>query len=117
MSDISFNGLGSFALFLFSCFLFAFCIVLLLIRQLLLYKKAHPHTVRCNSVFIIATLFPFFSSLIGLIIIQCINDPGINWLMDSYLSICMLGVSLVIAIIWVIMGLKALRKDFSQLDG
>ncbi len=117
MSDISFNGLGSFALFLFSCFLFAFVIVLLLIRQLFLYKKAHPLAVRSNSVFILATLFPFFSSLIGLIIIQCINDPEINWLMDSYLSICMLGVALIIAIIWVIIGLKTLRKDFSQVGG
>lgn len=114
MSDISFNGLGAFALFLFTCFLFAFVIVLLLMRQLFLYKKAHPYTVRSNSLLIVAGLFPFFSSLIGLIIIQFINDPGINWLMDNYLAIGMIVFSLLIAIIWVIMGLKALRKNFSQ---
>jgi hypothetical protein len=34
--------------------------------------------------------------------------------MDNYLAIGMIVFSLLIAIIWVIMGLKALRKDFSQ---
>lgn len=117
MSDISFNGLGAFALFLFTCFLFAFLIVLLLIRQLFLYKNGHPLTVRSNSLFIVAGLFPLFSSLIGIMIIQFINDPEINWLMDNYLAIGMIGASLLVAIIWVIIGLKALRNDFSRVGG
>ncbi|MEY3678218.1 MAG: hypothetical protein RI924_359 [Bacteroidota bacterium] len=117
MSDISFNGLGAFALFLFTAVLFAFILVFLLVRQLILYKNSDPFTVRCNSIFVLAGLFPFGAAIAGLIIIQVINDIYINRLMDQYLAIALLCGSFLLAIIWVLISLKRLRKDFTQVDG
>lgn len=112
MSDISFSGLGSFVLFLFTCILFGLIIVVLLIRQFLLYQGSTPRSVRANTLLIKASLCPFVASIGGLMALEIFRDPPTQRQFDQYLSFMIIGVGLLVAMIWLIAGLQQLNRQF-----
>ena len=112
MSDISFSGLGSFVLFLFTCILFGLALTVLLVRQYLLSQGAVPKMVRVNTLLIQAALWPFFFAIGGLIALEILKEPAIQQRFDQYISFGIVGVSLLISLIWLIAGFQQLNKQF-----
>lgn len=112
MSDISFSGLGSFVLFLFTFIFLGLVILVLLVRQYVLYAGSQPKSVRMNNLLIKATLCPFIAAIVGMIALQIFNDPSTQVLFDRYLSFLILGTGLITGLIWLIAGFQQLNKQF-----
>jgi hypothetical protein len=112
MSDISFSGLGSFVLLLFTCILSGLALTVLLVRQYLLYQGAVPKMVRINTLFIQAALWPFFFAIGGLIALEVFREPSIQQRFDQYISFGIVGIGLLMSIIWLIAGFQQLNKQF-----
>lgn len=112
MSDISFNGLGSFALFFVVSVFLGICIVLLVLRQYLLFSGSDRRKVRFNSLMIEALLFPFIASLLGLTALLVANYE-LKKLFDNYLSIAIVAFAILAGTIWLIRGIQKLQKQFS----
>lgn len=111
MSDISVSGLGSFVLLVFiSCF-FGFVIFFLAIRFSLLNFEARPKAGKTNGLMVRAALIPFLIGICGLIVLKIFEKQNeMQLLFDRYLAIAMVGMSLVLAILYLIMGLKRIEK-------
>lgn len=113
MSDIGFYGLASFTIFLFICILTGLFLIILTIRQYLLFNGAQPKTVRENGVVIGAFLFPFVASVIGLTALTLFDDMESKKLFDQYIALTIAGIGFLAGIIWLIIGLKRIKKQFS----
>ncbi len=112
MSDISFSGLGSFALFLTVCIFLGLCIVLFLVRQYVLFSGSDRRKVRFNSLVIEALLFPFIASVLGLTALLLAKQET-KQLFDDYLSIAIISFAILAGTIWLFWGIRKLQKQFS----
>ncbi len=112
MSDITFSGLGSFALFLTVCIFLGLCIVLFLVRQYLLFSGSDRRKVRFNSLVIEALLFPFIASVLGLTALLLAKQET-KQLFDDYLSIAIISFAILAGTIWLFWGIRKLQKQFS----
>ncbi|MFM6975950.1 MAG: hypothetical protein ACKOW2_03775 [Sphingobacteriaceae bacterium] len=106
MSDISFSGLGSFVLFLFTTIFFGFVMLALLIRQILINATKDEKAIRLNILLFKSALFPFVIGIVGLICIDMVKDQSIKRLFDSYISVSLVVFGLTAGITWLIFQLK-----------
>ena len=113
MSDVAFNGLGSFVLFLFYTILFGLVLLLFIIRQVILNSGTEPKAKKMNLVFIKSATIPFFMGISGLIALQILDVPAYQKMFDDFLAFVLVGLGLFIGITWLIIQLRTLSEKTS----
>lgn len=110
MSDISFYGLGSFVLFLFTAILFGLVLLLLIIRQILLNAGTNQQAKRTNIIFLKSALIPLGMAILGLISLEIFNKISYLMVFDNFLAIAIVCLGIVLGISWLIFQLRKEKR-------